>query len=120
MMSQIRPPPPFYKLTIFGQIPKIIGTFLLTDSQAPSSQVGDISIDVLCLQEVEIPANVASEILNIDGYNLELETNSVKSRTCVYIANKIKYKRKSNLEGIDSNIVIIDFEGGGDVSRLLK
>ena len=80
MMSQIRPPPPFYKLTIFGQIPKLatekIGAFLLTESQTPSSQVGDISIDVLCLQEVEIPANVASEILNIDGYNLELETNS--------------------------------------------
>ena len=43
-------------------------------------------IDILCLQEVEIPANVAVKNLSISGFNIELETNSEKSRTCIYIS----------------------------------
>ena len=49
-------------------------------------------IDILCLQEVEIRKNVASKDLNIRGFNLELENNSEKSRTCIYVSNKIKYR----------------------------
>ena len=47
------------------------------------------NIDILCLQEVEIPANVASKNLCISGFNIELEKNSEKSRTCVYISTKV-------------------------------
>ena len=47
-------------------------------------------VDILCLQEVEIPTNVATKSLSINGYNIELESNSEKSRTCIYISNKIK------------------------------
>ena len=67
-------------------------------------------IDILCLQEVEIRKNVASKDLNIRGFNLELENNSEKSRTCIYVSNKIKYRRRPDLEGINSNIVIIDID----------
>ena len=50
----------------------------------------DNKIDILCLQEVEIPTNVASKNLSISGFNIELETNSEKSRTCIYISNNNK------------------------------
>ena len=80
----------------------------------------DNNIDILCLQEVEIPAKVVSKSLCITGFNIELETNSEKSRTCIYVSNKVKYKRRIKLEGTDSNVVIIDIEGRGDVSRIIN
>ena len=77
-------------------------------------------IDILCLQEVEIRKNVASKDLNIRGFNLELENNSEKSRTCIYVSNKIKYRRRPDLEGINSNIVIIDIDCKSKVSRVIN
>ena len=38
-------------------------------------------IKVLCMQEVEIESGLDHSILNIKGFDLEVETNSVKSRT---------------------------------------
>ena len=53
-----------------------------------SSILIENNIDNLCLQEVEIPTNVASKSLGNSGFNIELESNSEKSRTCIYISNK--------------------------------
>ena len=72
------------------------------------------------MQEVEIPVNVTARNLNIIGFNIELETNDVKSRTCIYISNKINYKRMKELEGMNSNMVIIDIKCGGSVSRIIN
>ena len=38
----------------------------------------DNNIDILCLQETEVPVNVLILSLNISGYQLELESNSEK------------------------------------------
>ena len=38
----------------------------------------------------------------------------------MYISTKVKYKRRTDLEGTDSNLVIIDLEGRGVVSRIIN
>ena len=42
------------------------------------------SIDILCLQEVEIESTYGQGLLKIKNYQFELETNSAKSRTGIY------------------------------------
>ena len=50
-------------------------------------------------------------VLRIPGFNLDLETNTRLSRTSFYVADNINYTRKLTLEGVDSNLIIIDIEG---------
>ena len=51
---------------------------------------------------------------------LELENNSVKARTGIYLSNSINYKRKSELEGIDSNLLIVDIYTKKGPKRLIN
>ena len=69
------------------------------------------NIKILCLQEVEVENNLDPKLLSLKNFQFELETNSVKSRTGIFIANEVPYRRRSNLEGKDSHKVIIDIEG---------
>ena len=66
------------------------------------------AIDILCMQETEIENGYDAENLKINGYNLELEKNTIKSRTGMYIKNCVKYIRRVELEGIDVHMVIIE------------
>ena len=75
---------------------------------------------IIINKEVEIPKNVAGKDLNLSGFNLELENNSEKSRTCIYVSNKIKYRRRPDLEGINSNVIIIDIDCKSKVSRVVN
>ena len=68
-------------------------------------------IDVLCMQETEIRKDIDQNVLKISGYNLAIEKNSTKSRVGIYVSNAISYVRRTDLEGTDSNIIIIDLEG---------
>jgi exonuclease III len=68
-------------------------------------------IDVLCMQETEIPYNLDHQLLSFPGFCLESETNSLMSRVGIYVNSKIKYVRRNELEGKDSHIVIIDVIG---------
>ena len=68
-------------------------------------------IDILCVQEAEIEKSFNKNLIRIPGFNLELECNSRMSRVGFYISNKIDYRRCDNLEGIDSNLIIIDILG---------
>ena len=43
------------------------------------------AFDILCLQEVEIPYDFAPNLLNLKGFQFELESNSEKSRTGIYV-----------------------------------
>ena len=65
-------------------------------------------IDILCMQETEVTNDINFNELNTSKYCLELENNSVKSRVGFYISKDINYVRRSDLEGKDSNIIIID------------
>ena len=49
-----------------------------------------------------------NDLLAINGFMLELEINTVQARTGFYITKDLKYKRRGDLEGVDSNIVILD------------
>ena len=73
-----------------------------------SQLLNEHKIDVLCLQETEIECQFDQVLLSISGFELELETNNVKARTSIFVRNNIKYKRRRDLEGVDSNLVIVD------------
>ena len=48
---------------------------------------------------MEIEKDFDIDLLSIKGYAFELEKNSVKSRTGVYLLNTISYERICELEG---------------------
>ena len=74
-------------------------------------------IDILCLQEVEVEHGFDVKLLSIRGYDFLMEKNSVKSRNGIYVSNSIHSTRKTDLEGINSHLVIIDIEGISDIKR---
>ena len=47
-------------------------------------------------------------ILNCGGYTLELETNTDKKRSGIYLRNNLKYVRRQDLEKENLHIVIVD------------
>ena len=47
------------------------------------------NIDILCVQETEIPKNYPVELLTFKGYNYENESNDVKSRCGIYVKESI-------------------------------
>ena len=47
-------------------------------------------------------------MLSLPDWNIEVEANSEKARVGIYIKTNISYKRRIDLEGTDSNIIIID------------
>jgi hypothetical protein len=65
-------------------------------------------IDVCCMQETEIKDNYPVELLTFPGYTIEVESNDVKSRVGFYINDQIKFTRRKDLEGMNSNLIIID------------
>ena len=65
------------------------------------------NIDICCIQECEIKPDFPDNILTFRNFNLEVETNLVKSRCCIYIRDSISYIRRKDLEGKDNNLVII-------------
>ena len=66
------------------------------------------NIDILNLQETEIKPDVPIKILHIPGYTIELENNQNKKRIATYISNRIKYRRRQNLETQNSHLIILD------------
>ena len=65
-------------------------------------------IDILCMQETEVTNAININELSVSQYCLELENNSVKSRVGLYISKDINYVRRTDIEGLNSHIVIID------------
>ena len=66
------------------------------------------NISVCCLQETLVPLCFPEDLLNCGGFNIKLETNTLKKRTGIYIRRDIKYVRRKDLESSDRHIVIID------------
>ena len=63
------------------------------------------------MQETEVTSNINMKELETSNYSLELETNTEKSRVGFYISKKLNYVRREDLEGINSNVIIIDVIG---------
>ena len=68
----------------------------------------DNKIEILCLQETEIPVNYPIDLLTFRGYNYENENNQFKSRCGIYVSNNITYLRRNDLESINMHVMIID------------
>ena len=67
-------------------------------------------IDILCLQETEIDHNFNHDLLSFQPYCYESEINDNKSRVGVYINHNIDFIRRSDLEGRNNHLVIIDIK----------
>ena len=77
-------------------------------------------IDILCLQEVEIESGFDLVNLGIPGFCLEVEKNSIKSRTAICIQNGVKYQRKQDLEGEDARVVIVELNNGKKIINIYR
>ena len=53
-------------------------------------------IDVCCMQEICILSNDDKNLLSFKGYNLIAENNTAKSRTGIFIKNKINYSKRTD------------------------
>ena len=71
-------------------------------------------IDICCLQECEVSSTLDENILSFRDYSIELEENTYKKRTGIYINNRVSYNRRKDLESQNSNIVIIDISEDRD------
>ena len=63
------------------------------------------------MQETEINNDININELSTSKYCLEIENNSVKSRVGFYISKDINYVRRTDLEGLNSHVIIIDITG---------
>ncbi len=69
------------------------------------------NITVCCLQETELNPNLNENLLTFPGYSLEVERNDFKRRVAMYVNNRLEYRRREDLEGLNNHIVIIDILG---------
>ena len=63
------------------------------------------------MQETEVTGDIDVTELETSNFCLELETNSVKSRVGFYISKTLNYMQRQDLEGVISNVIIIDVIG---------
>ena len=74
-------------------------------------------IDVLFLQETEIPIQTEDKLLSILGYKLEMATASKTIRTAVYLKNDIVYNR--HYENRDNNVLMLRLADKYNVQQLI-
>ena len=70
--------------------------------------IAENAIEILCLQETEIPVDYPIELLTFKGFNFESENNTVKMRCGVYLSNNVSYLRRNDLEVVNMHVMIID------------
>ena len=73
-------------------------------------------LDVLFLQETEIPRVFDHSLLDIDGHVTEYCVSTEKIRTVVYIKNNIAYERR--MEKVDTNVLMLDLGNKYDFEQL--
>ena len=67
-------------------------------------------IDICCLQEVDLATDFDHQLLSTKDYTLLIEKNEWKSRCGVYIKSGIKNCRRTELEGMNKGLVIVDID----------
>ena len=68
------------------------------------------NIDILCMQEIYLDGSVNVKEIETSNFSLEIETNGLKSRVGIYISKNVIYNRRCDLEGVNSNLLIVDIE----------
>ena len=66
------------------------------------------NVAICGLQEIKVENNFPNDLLNCGGYTLEIEQNTGKRRSGIYVRNDVQYTRRSDLEIEDCHVVIID------------
>ena len=84
--------------------------------------INENEIDILCIQEAEIGFDDAPDLLEIPGYNLEVECSKdyYDKRTIMYIKNNITYKRRKATEREESHIILITLENGLGIASIYR
>ena len=77
-------------------------------------------IDIMCLQETEIENNFDHNLLSFPGYNYESELNDIKSRVGTYVRKGLDYVRRTDLEGTNSHLVVIDLKTNKRIINLYR
>ena len=77
-------------------------------------------IDILAMQEIEIESGFDEKTLSIPGYILETENNDLKKRSGFYINTSVKYSHKSNFEGRNNHLVVIEVEDKKKPKRIIN
>ena len=94
------------EITTIGSLNLCLG--LRSKKETVKKLIVDNKIDILCLQETEIPVNYTINLLTFKGYAFENEINDVKSRCGIYISNNLSHVRRCDLEVPNMHIMIID------------
>ena len=83
---------------------------LVNKKNIVKNYIENYNIDICNVQEIDTDSDYPSRLLSFPGYNIEVESNEVKSRVATYIKDNINYNRRPELEGKNSNLLIIDIE----------
>ena len=75
----------------------------------------EAKIDVLCLQETELELNIDHNLMSFPGFIYESENNTIRSRVGCFIRSNITYVRRSDLEGQNSHLVILDIKARSNI-----
>ena len=72
-------------------------------------------IDILCLQETELEQNLDHNLMSFPGYNYESENNTIRSRVGCYVKANISCIRRTDLEGQNSHLIILDVKAKNNI-----
>lgn len=72
-------------------------------------------IDIMCLQETELDPIIDCNLMSFPGFCYESENNDTNARVGCYISNKINYIRRTDLEGLNSHLLIMDIKSEKDL-----
>ena len=64
--------------------------------------------------------HLLKEFLDLTSVSYEKKNNSTKARVGVYVSNDLNYTRRSDLEGSNSNILIIDIMVGRPIRIIVR
>ena len=64
---------------------------LLNKKDLVTGSLSRNGISACCIRETDIPMNFPENVLDFNNYVLELELNSLKKRSGIYIRKDIKY-----------------------------
>ena len=69
------------------------------------------NIDICMIQEADIPKDYPYDILSSKDYKIECQRSTIKARCVALIKNDINYVRRTDLEGEDDCLIILDVKG---------
>ena len=84
----------------------------MNKKEAIKQTIKENHVDICCMQEVELQKDYPSQLMTFPGFSIEVEMNDTKSRVAILIKSTINYTRRLELEGKNSNLMIIDIDDG--------